>query len=234
MFDDADRWLQISAAPAVWTWCKPQDKFFDFRMTALRLTDGTLLVYSPVPNTGEPCLAQLATFGDVSCLLAPSHFHNLGLRPFASRWPKARLVAPPPAIPRLRKVTGLDFATVQTIKKALPPGIELTQTDGLKGPEVWIKITANDGSLRALVVCDAFFHMNKPKRGFFALMLRLVGGAPGLRVSRMFKRVAGMNRETYGRWARQELSAFRPTMLIPAHGEICVDEALPTRLEALL
>ena len=234
LYDDNRKWLQISSNPAVWTWCKPQETFFDFRMTAFRLTDNTLLVYSPVPDPGEQCLLDLTALGDVSCILAPSHFHNLGIKLFLSRWPKTRLLAPTPARTRLKRVTGHEFSDIASIRDLLPPGIKLRQTEGLKGAEIWIHIHSALGNLRAPAVCDSFFHMHNPKRGFFRIMMFLVGGMPGLRVSRMFKKVAGMNRSTYGAWTRRELAELRPTMLIPTHGDILVDPALTVKLIALL
>ena len=68
-FDDRFRWLPLSLNPAVWTYGKPQDRFFDFRMVVLRLTDGTLLVYSPLPEVDEACWQELASFGRVSSIL---------------------------------------------------------------------------------------------------------------------------------------------------------------------
>src|SRR4029434_6688512 len=62
-------------------------------MTVLRLSDGSLLVHSPVALTPER-RAAIEALGPVAHLYAPNLYHHLEIGAWASAFPTARLHAP--------------------------------------------------------------------------------------------------------------------------------------------
>ncbi len=76
------------------------------RMTVVRLADGSLWLHSPVPMT--PALGeQLATLGEVACIVAPNKMHHLFLSGCAAAFPAARLFGAPGLARKRPDVAGL-------------------------------------------------------------------------------------------------------------------------------
>jgi hypothetical protein len=85
-------------APSLYVADGPRLSFlgFDFstRMAIVRLEDGGLWVWSPVALDDE--LARgVDALGPVRCLVTPNKLHHLFLRDWMTRWPEARVHAPP-------------------------------------------------------------------------------------------------------------------------------------------
>lgn len=231
---DIKRWLPISKRPDVWTWSRTSRDFFDLRMTALRLKDGSLLVVSPVPNPGEEAFQELEALGPVTVLCAPNHYHNLGIKPFLERFPKARCVASPQAIPRLQKMTGIPFEPWTQIQEHLPDGITLTEPEGLKAGELWLEVSGHQPDGNILIVCDAFFNMHDSKSMLWSLIFRLGGSMPGLKVSRVFRLIGMSDRKRYKTWVTHRWQSFEPELLVPAHGDFYASSALSEELLELI
>jgi hypothetical protein len=91
------RTLEPFAPGRLWTAWRPL-RFYGIamgtRMTLCRLSDGTVWVHSPIDPDPE-LLAQIARIGPVAHIVAPSKLHHLWVRPFAERFPEARLYASP-------------------------------------------------------------------------------------------------------------------------------------------
>ena len=128
--------------------------------TALRLRDGGLCLYSPVAGLERTLLAQAGELGPVSALLAPNHYHNKGLAAHLEAFPNAALHCSSAAAPRLKKITGLSFGPLETLRPLLVNGHVLHEAVGLKTGEVWVLIPSPAGC--ALVVTDAFSSATQP------------------------------------------------------------------------
>lgn len=232
-YTDEGRWEKISMTPELYSWSECHEKFFDLRMLALRLNDGSLMIYSPIPLKKDESFRKLEELGQVSFVLAPNHFHNLGIKPFKKRYPGLRFVASDAAIPRLQKVTNENFGQLTNIIPLLPSGVAVIEPEALKAGELWMTVQSQDkGSI--LIVCDAFFNMPSVKKSVFGGILWLTGGAPGLRISRVFRIFGMQNRAAYRKWVEHLLGAFPPDVLIPSHGAICVRKNLAEELLALI
>lgn len=76
----------------------PTVSFFGFayptRMALVRLHDGRLWAWSPIPLDSE-LAAEVEALGPVAHIVSPNKLHHLFLEQWASRWPDARLHAPP-------------------------------------------------------------------------------------------------------------------------------------------
>jgi hypothetical protein len=76
----------------------PTVSFFGFpyptRMALVRLSDGSVWVWSPVALTAA-LERNVEAIGPVRHIVSPNKLHHLFLRQWAERWPEARLHAPP-------------------------------------------------------------------------------------------------------------------------------------------
>lgn len=86
-------------APDVWVAEGPPAPFYlgfayPTRMAVIRLSDGSLFVWSPVA-LGAALKREVDALGPPGCLVSPNKLHNLFLGEWKSAYPKARLCASP-------------------------------------------------------------------------------------------------------------------------------------------
>ncbi len=79
---------------------------------------------------------------------------------------------------------------------------------------------------------DAFLNIAKTPLSPIGLVLKALACSPGLRISTSFRWLL-RDRTAYRRWLLAKLEEERPTVLIPCHGDIIVDESLTERLQRL-
>jgi len=199
------------------------------RSVALRLADGRLAVYSPIRGLGAH--RELAAIGDPAILIAPNHYHNLGLKEYAAAYPGVTVVASAVAAPRLRRRCGLEVSDETGLRSALPSHISALVPPGTKNGELWLSAEASGGP--AWIVGDAFFNLARTPRSFIGLLLRILGISPGLRIGSSFRWLL-KDRAAYRQWLADALGDQRPTMLIPCHGDILAEPALTERLVRLV
>ena len=196
------------------------------RMVAFRLADGELAFYSPVAGLTEAFRTSVDALGTVAAIVAPNHFHHLGVTEHADAFDVDTLVAPEGAIPRLERQTGHSFASLATIEDRLAKGTALTVTEGARADEAWFRFAHEGGT--GYGVCDAFGAKAAPDdppleepviRGSFPMMC-------------LPKK--SEQRAPYIAWARERIAADRPTLLLPCHGAMVVSPDLPAMLDRLL
>lgn len=179
------------------------------RCIALRLKSGGFCLYSPVAGLEKGA----AALGPITCLLAPNHYHNKGVAPYVARFPDARLMAPQASCARLHKVTGAAVLALEDAAPDLAGDMRLIAPEGLKTGEVWVR--ARDG----LVVVDAF-----------------AGGAgdgTSPDMLKTFPRYGVSNREVYLTWVSAFMAREKPVILVPCHGGVVRNAALPGMLTTL-
>lgn len=225
----APGWQRV--AGALWSIERRTPEGWSLRSVAVGLGDGGVLVAGPLRNLPEAAHAELAGIGRPTLLLAPNHFHHLGLPEHVARYPDAVAVASAAARPRLRRQTGRALASLDVARARLPPGVELLEPPGLANGEVWLRVATSEGVV--LCVTDAFFHVPEQPRGLVGALLRLTGTTPGLRLGATFRALAVADCRAYLEWLRVELGARRPTVLVPAHGAVLRDPNLGPRLAAI-
>ncbi len=192
------------------------------RVTALRLSDGSLCLYSPVLGLGEEAMASLTALGEVSYLLAPNHYHHKGLNEYAEAFPKAKLICSNQAQPRLEKQTSLTFDRLEELEPLLPHGCNIVQPDGLKTGEVWVVIESEQEHL--WIVCDSFKGPSG-KVGHIAETVEMLGTFPSYGIK---------DRKLYAAWLKVYVSVNEPTMIICCHGSIVRSLRLATDVLSLL
>lgn len=173
---------------------------------AIRLSDGSLCLYSPVAGLGEAEHLHLNDLGGVSTILAPNHYHNKGLKEHVTLFPDAALVCSAAAKPRLEKVTGLGFECLDALTAKLPAHMQILEPQGLKTGEVWLQIRENPEVI--WIVTDAFSARSNSKP-FYAESPTLLGTFPKYGVK---------DPVVYKNWLETTLAFSEPTLIFPCHG----------------
>ncbi len=188
---------------------------FSLRTTVLRLTDDSLALFSPTRGL-QTLIAEL---GSVSMLVAPNHFHHLGLASYAERWPDATIVCSSQAAKRLSKKSAIqNFQSLDALRALLPAHASVLEAPSLRTGEILLRVETELGV--AWAVSDAFFNLAAHPRGMAGLVCRATRTSKGMRIGRTFTGLAVQDKQTYGAWLRQQLDADRPTLLLPGHGEV--------------
>lgn len=189
---------------------------------AFRLRDGSLCLYSPVAGLEASAGDSLARLGGVSMILAPNHYHNKGLTGHADAFPNASLICSKDAEPRLKKITGLAFDPIDTLKSQLADNQRLLEPEGLKTGEVWVETRTQ--SETAWIVTDAFSaKLHSPG---------VCAEAPGMLGT--FPRYGVKDASVYRDWVNTQLSADRPSILLSCHGSPVNSPDLDAQLIGLL
>ena len=200
------------------------------RMAAIGIGDGGLLIVSPGVPMSDAGWEALARLGTPRFLLAPNHFHNAGLAAWQARFPEAKIVAHPRALPRLRKkLPGLTIADLAPLVAALPTDIRVFSPPMAKQGETWVSIATQHGV--AWFVTDALVNEER-LRGAMGLFMRLMGFRTGLMTNPFFKRLFLSDKAAYKAWMLAELERDRPTLFVPAHGAVLRGTDLVDRLRA--
>jgi glyoxylase-like metal-dependent hydrolase (beta-lactamase superfamily II) len=183
------------------------------RMTVVRLSDGSLLVHSPIRLT--PALEQkLASLGRVEHVLAPNLDHYLYVEAFKQRYPQARMYAAPgvaPKLPDVRFDAELRFGETA----ALGDGIE----------QAWFRsnhelqeLVLVHRATHTLITADLAFNINAADGLVSKLMLKLNDSYLTFGPSRVCR--AHITEHVMARSDVDAILALKPERAIVAHGEI--------------
>ncbi len=229
---DGQHWQPLDRAAGLFAAERWSPRCWHWRSTALLLRSGEILVVSPIPKLDEEAHRELEGLGPPALLLAPNHYHYLGLAEYCERFPDCSAISSDVAAPRLARKQGVAIEPLERLGELLPDHVELLLPDGLKNGEVWLRVATNRGI--AWVVSDAFFNLAKNPRGFMGLACRMTGTTPGLRIGKTFKIVGVGERKPYRDWLRDRLQKDQPRLLIPGHGEVWESDDLSERLGDLV
>ena len=172
----------------------------------IRLSDGSLCVYSPLKGLKAPVIESIKELGDVSFILAPNHYHNKGIADHLDLFPDADLVCSDTARPRLIKQTGAQFSDIDNLIKQLPKHIRILEPEGLKTGEVWFEVKKTENLL--WVVCDAFSSERQKGNKYRGTLSML----------KTFPKYGVQDAETYKAWIKKLLSSQVPHFIVPCHG----------------
>jgi hypothetical protein len=221
-------WKPADQIDGVWFGERPDDFGVPLRSTAFALRDGGCGIFSAVRGFASRPLPEGRA---LSALVAPNHFHNLGLAEQAKSKPDVTAYASTTAIGRLQKKVTRPFADVSLLQKRLLPGFAFLVAPGTRQGETWLSVPGPKG--RMWVVGDGFHNFGSTPRSVMGLLLKLLGICPGLRVGPPFRWLV-RDRPAYRAWLLEKIASERPTTLAPCHGDVLFDERLPQRLEELV
>jgi hypothetical protein len=185
---------------------------FPRRMTVVAIDRKRSVVFSPIPLR-ENSMAQIEAIGTPAYLIVPNGGHRLDLRPFHSRYPKAKIVTASGG----KALVEEAVRPVQT-RAALGRHARLVTLAGCDEGELalWVE---RDSEV-TLITNDVIGHVGHPNGLGAKIMSRLLGFGPQAQVTRpakwFFIKDKAALAAQFREWAR--IDGLR--RLIPSHGDI--------------
>lgn len=188
------------------------------RMTVVRLSNGTLLVHSPI-RIDDALAKEIDALGDVACIVAPNRWHHLFFGACAERYSKARTFAAPgltEKIPTLRS----DEVLTDTAPNAWANEFEQLVVQG--APKMSEVVLFHKQS-RTLIVSDLLFNVVRPANFMTKVLTTLMGTRGKLAKSRGWSMMME-DRAAFDASVRKVL-AWDFDKLVMAHGDIVEKDA---------
>jgi hypothetical protein len=181
-------------------------------MTALRLGDGSLLVYSPVAMTPAR-RAAVEALGSVAHLYAPNTFHHRWIGDWAAAFPAARVHAPRD-LRRKRRDLRIDRVHgADEPEPAFAGVVDELSIDGFRLQETVLWHAPS----RTLVVADLVHNIGQPAHRWTRMYSRMMGFHDRVALSRVIRWSAFADRAAARRSVDRLLA--RPfDRLIVGHG----------------
>lgn len=137
------------------------------RMTAVRLNDGRLVVFSAIA-LNEEGMGELEAFGPPSFLIVPNNHHRLDARIWKDRYPEIKVIAPAGAREKVEKVVSVDYTDIVFDD----PSVRFVTVPGTQGHEAALEVDGPRGL--TLVLNDVVANIRDAK-GFGGWLLRKMG-----------------------------------------------------------
>lgn len=203
--------------PSLYVADGPTVSFYGFpyptRMAAARLPDGTAWVWSPVALTGE-LAADMEKLGPVRHIVSPNKIHHLFLKPWAERWPEAKLYAPPGLAKRKPDIR-FDASLTDEPDPAWAADIDQVIFHGSLAME---EVVFFHKPSRTAIVCDLIQrHAEASMTGWKGWLMRL-DSLVGEHGSTPREWRASFLKRGPARAARQTVLEWQPERLLIAHG----------------
>ena len=182
------------------------------RMTVIRLTNGELVLHSPIPVPPE-LGAELEALGPVGFLVVP-WAHGRFAAEAKERFPKAQLLAAPS--PPGRR-SSLEYAGSLADE---PPGAwrDRVTTRLLKGFRLNEVVLLHQPS-RTLVIPDLCFNIQRSSSGLARAFFRANGMWQHFGPSRLIRRLAVSNRVEF-QASLEEILGWDFERILPGHGDV--------------
>ncbi len=181
------------------------------RMTVVRLSDGSLLVISPIELTPQ-LRTELTAVGDVRCIIAPNRYHYLSVSEYSKEFPDAALFVAP----------GLKLNDL-TVSGTLSDQAEALWSDVLDqaifyGNKMEQEVVFFHKASRTLILTDLCFNIRRATAPLQRIMARLLDINGKFAPSRLF-RVTTRNKRT-ARASRDRILRWDFDRVIVAHGDV--------------
>ena len=193
-------------------------------MAVLRLTDGQLLLYSPLAMTPER-RAAVESLGNIAHLYAPNLFHHLHIGEWARAFPSARLHGPR-GLATKRPDLRVDRVHLAGPEPAFSAVIDELPIDGFRLEECVLFYRP----ARTLIVADLVHNIGRPDHWWAKIYAGAMGFYDRVALSRVI-RWTGFSDRRAARRSLDEVLARRFDRLIVGHGsplESGAREALAT------
>ena len=196
----------------------PTVSFYGFpyptRMAVVSLSDGNAWVWSPVALSDD-LVDSVESVGPVRFIVSPNKIHHLFLSEWASRWPDAKLYAPPGLVKKKPELK-FDAELGDTADPAWATDIDQVIFHGSVAMK---EVVFFHRQSRCAIVCDLIQRHNEADmtgwKGWLMRLDSLVGEHGSTprewRASFVDRRAA--------RSAREKLLSWQPERLLIAHGE---------------
>jgi hypothetical protein len=196
------------------------------RMTIVRLSDGDLLLHSPVP-IDDTLAAELSALGPVAHVVAPNLFHHLFVSKALARYPQALLTAAPGLAEKRPRLPVADVLSDEP-----PPAWEgILDQVLIRGAPRLNEVAMLHRPSGTLIVTDLVFNVRQPKGWATSLALRMMGTHNRLRQSRAWHLYIKDRQEA--RKSVEKVLSWEFDRVLPGHGEILEGNARAAMREAL-
>ena len=206
---------------------------------AIKVADNEFVLVSPGAKMLDDWPEALKSSDTKIHIIMPNGFHYMGVNTWQAQYPDAKLYASDEAIPRLlekgiQESQGNGIRVLQNEQPPLPQGYDILFPPGHREGEVWVrKQDESQGS--TWITCDSFLNYERVSNQPIArFMQKVLGAAPGLKMSQIIKWFIIKDRKSFKGWALNQVGFDQPTTLIPSHGEVRRNKDLAKELEGLL
>jgi hypothetical protein len=180
------------------------------RMTVVKLSDGRLLLHSPISPSDE-LRAEVEKLGRPSLLLAPNKYHHLYVKHWMDAYPDAQAWAAPGLAKKRQDVT----FTGQVEDAAGPWAPDLEHLCWRGAPMV-NEVPLYHRASRTLICCDLVHNLGADRPGMTKLIFSLLGGYGAVKTNFLDK-MATRDRPA-ARASLERVLAWDFDRLIMAHG----------------
>jgi hypothetical protein len=180
-------------------------------MTLARLADGRVLIWSAMP-LDEPSMQAVEAWGTPAFLIVPSALHRLDAAAYKARYPALRVLCPRGA----QRAAG-EVVPVEGLLEEFPSDahVSFRPLAGIKDKEGAMLVRSQEGI--TVVLNDALFNMPVPRDFPARIIVKMLGSAPGPRISRVLKLLWLSDKAAF-RQSLQQLSEISDlTRVIVAH-----------------
>ncbi len=206
---------------------------------SIQISEDEYILYSP----GESLLKTWSPASERNenlklHILMPNAYHHLGVKAWQTQFPNSTLYTSETSLKQLLKKEYLSnkdrIHTIAELKTILPKEMDIYQPPGHRAGDVWL-IKRNENKSALWITCDSFLNYdrvsNQPVARF---MQKILGAAPGLKMSQVVKWFILDDRRAFKEWVLQRIIADKPVALIPSHGEVMLSESLDAKLTDLI
>ncbi len=199
---------------------------FSLRMSIVRLSDGKLLLVSPIA-IDDDLASELRALGAIAYIVAPNTFHHLQAGTAKARFQDAKLYA---ARGLAKKRPDLQIDAVFDDSQAPPWQAELL-TRTIRGCPGFNETVLFHRASGTLIVTDLVFNIHSTKGLLTGMFLRLVGAHKRFAQSRAWRMV--VKDRAAAKASVQELLELPISRVVMAHGEIFEGDCKPALEHAL-
>ena len=150
-------------------------------MTLVRLDDGRIVIFNAVALE-QAAMKAIEGWGTPAFLIVPGAGHRLDGAAFKKRYPNLKIYTPAGARKAIEQVVAVDGVLSEFPRD---PMLSLQPVAGIKDKEGVMLVKSVDGT--SVVVNDIIFNMELPKDFMGRTIIKMLGSAPGVRVSRIVK-----------------------------------------------
>lgn len=195
----------------------------NLRSLAFLMKSGSISIFSPVKGVNDGLLESLDCLGHVKYIIAPNHYHHAGLIEYKEHFPDALLYAPIDAIPRLEKMTGLTFNSLDKLENDMLNSMSFLVPEGLKTGEVWLRCKSKNKVVWGVV--DAFCGPNEIDDNMHKHSAQLL---------KTFPRYGLSDLSIFKPWFEKQVVEDKPCLLAPCHGALVESGELVSQLKRIV
>jgi len=224
--------MLVEFGPSIYLTDGPTVSFYGIpyptRMAVVRLSDGSVWVWSPIALT-DALYKSVNAVGPVQYIVSPNKIHHLFLAQWAERWPEARVYAPP-GLAKRRPNIRFDAELGDLPDPAWVPDIDQVIFRGSIAMEEVVFFHVES---RTAIICDLIQrHPEADMKGWKGMLMRL-DSLVGDHGSTPREWRASFIRRGETRAAREKVLCWKPERLLIAHGKCAQTGALEIVSKAL-